>query len=1022
MRVLGGVVFYRRVLFIEERLKILVFSATEDTLKVFLEIKDHDISRFQLIKELVLGLFVLYVGFRDPCLCMCKDCNRACANSLSSLKLRLKREQVECAVRRITVVQQLAFIILSGQTLVDIQAIVEISLNVCGNEADVVSKVIQMIIVLIEIRALTVCLIVLVIAYLGILILCAEGLVARKCQDNLAFVDVGIKLEVFTQLNVKAIIANQGLEQVKRNALHVFKVQTESCVYLKVNVFFFELKVDYVDVKCFATGQLICRIGLGKRVVRNRQDGFNGNVGLQVANRQLEGACSTVNDLLGFNDPAVLYKRILRIAVYLIPEAKYRDRKILINVDLMVLGVAVIGICTDLNDVSVLCLVDIGSLAVDILANLIDLNLNAEYVGFLGNGQVRDQHVGVKDHIVIIRIVAFLVRIDMNVIDQLRLIHLGREGDSAVFVGVEIELVGNNDIGVGLLIVCGNNYVSTFDCNVIGILDVDQIIVGLNGTVGNVGDGVIRKNFALTPFDLLVVCECVCLPVAVLILVLEVSDQAVVRVVIDLFCHDRYVLGNVVYGLQIGTVTECARTDRDLTRSIDHHLLDAGVSVERGVIDLGHGFGNCVIDSLNTCRVAIQRVIVLGVERAVAVVCKMRVLLSDNDLFQRNAVNKQIVAVKTCAGVLGSAVIACTQRDLFKALAVCKCLAANQNGVIVQYDLTYVRCTPECLGSDLVRNDHAIRGHIVSKAAIHDRLRSRELQQRCAAFGDLKQRTIAVGYVVAKQVFTQRRTGCGIIIEAERGDAGTSAKCVFSDRDNGVIEIDVAREIRVIECASPNGGKRIGKRKFGNSGIFKCRITDVVYLIALDLDKIRTVVECVRAEYVCICRVGIIRVLGAKINRGQILVACKCVVLNDRYLDGEVRRHFVFAIFFIAYSFFSFGILDQTREDGHVIFGNQRIAEQYAIHRFINSVFSCCDAFQLIGVSEGAVPNCGILCSLAFTDKSVKRNALNCLVAVECVSVKANNGIYVTVIGNKIVDRDLFCSCATGIDCAFLVC
>ena len=709
-------VFYRRVLFIEERLKILVFSATEDALKVFLEIKDHDISRFQLIKELVLGLFVLYVGFRDPCLCMCKDCNRACANFLSSLKLRLKREQVECAVRRITVVQQFAFIILSGQTLVDIQAIVEISLNVCGNEADVVGKVIQMIIVLIEIRALTVCLIVLVIAYLGIWILCAEGLVGRKCQNDLAFVDVGVEIEILAQLNVKAIIANQGLEQIKRNALYVLKVQAESCVNLKVNVFFFELEVDYVDVQHFAAGQLICRVGLGKCFVRNRQDDFYGNVGLKVTDRQLEGACSTINDLLAFNDLAVLYKRILLVAVYLIPEAKYRDRKVLVNVDLIVLGFAVIGICANLDGVSVLCLVDIGSLAVDILANLVDLNLNAEHIGLLGNGQVRDQHVGVKDHIVIIRIVAFLVRVDMNVIDQLRLVHFGREGDSAIFVGVEIELVGNYDIGVGLLIIRGDDYVSTFDRNVIGILDVDQIIIGLNGTVGNVGYGVIRKNFAFTPFDLLVGCECECLPVTVLILVLEVGDQAVVRVVIDLFCHDRHVLGNVVYGLQIGTVTKCTRTDRDLTRSIYHHLLDAGVAVERGVIDLGYGFGNGVIDSLNTCRVAVQRIIVLGVERAVAVVCKMRVLLSDNDLFQRNAVNKQIVAVKTCAGVLGSAVIACTQRDLFKALAVCKCLAADQYRVIVQYDLTYVSSTPERFGSDLVRNDHALCGHVINKA------------------------------------------------------------------------------------------------------------------------------------------------------------------------------------------------------------------------------------------------------------------------------------------------------------------
>ena len=231
-----------------------------------------------------------------------------------------------------------------------------------------------------------------------------------------------------------------------------------------------------------------------------------------------------------------------------------------------------------------------------------------------------------------------------------------------------------------------------------------------------------------------------------------------------------------------------------------------------------------------------------------------------------------------------------------------------------------------------------------------------------------------------------------------------------------MIDVDFTGQIGVIERTCTDGCKRIGKRKLGNSGIFKCRITDVVHLIALDLDKVRTVVECVRAEHICICRGGIIRVLNAKINRGQILVACKCVVFNDGDLNMVIGRHFVCAVGF------SFGILDQTCEDGHIIFGSQRIAKQYAFMCLINSVVICNNLAQLVGVSEGAIPDCRSLFCLTFTDKLAECNGLNRLVTKECISVEADNSIYVTVIGNEIVDDYILFVCTTSIGRAFRIC
>ena len=372
------------------------------------------------------------------------------------------------------------------------------------------------------------------------------------------------------------------------------------------------------------------------------------NVCYEVAGGYCEDARRAVNALLGRNLPAVLNESEHGIFIYLIPEAENGKADISVAVNergaddlaLIVGGSYLCGI-------SVLRLVDILRLAVDIHA----LALNAEYVGLLSYSEIGDEHLGVEVQIVVVGVVAVLVGVDVDVVNDLIVVYLGREGYSAVLVGVEVELVRNVELivdNVAVLVhrvgrnegnrVRGNYDVNVLDSHVVGALDVDEIIVGLNRAVGNLAYYAIACDIALTPGDITgVLLVVVCVPAILLIvtvLLLEVGGEGGVRIIVDLLCGDGNELGYVVYGGEARTVTEGSRAYGDLLLSANYDLLDVGVAVECGIVDLDYARGHVVVNALYSGGVAVEDVEVLGVENAVRIVSEALVVLGYHDLLE----------------------------------------------------------------------------------------------------------------------------------------------------------------------------------------------------------------------------------------------------------------------------------------------------------------------------------------------------------------------------------------------------
>ena len=161
-----------------------------------------------------------------------------------------------------------------------------------------------------------------------------------------------------------------------------------------------------------------------------------------------------------------------------------------------------------------------------------------------------------------------------------------------------------------------------------------------------------------------------------------------------------------------------------------------------------------------------------------------------------------------------------------------------------------------------------------------------------------------------------------------------------------------------------------------------------------------TVVERVRADYTC----------TAKIDAYKVVIACKCIILNYRYLyevgvgECEARIGLIF------------GILDKSGVNLGILGRIQGIAVENVTLGEIICVVLTGDRRKVARASERAVPNSRSLGGLSLSDKSAELNGFNGLVVVKCISVEANNHVDLIVIGYKVVDNNLLALCTGGVD------
>ena len=218
----------------------------------------------------------------------------------------------------------------SGQSVVDVYTVVEVVVYVRGSKSDVVGK--HSIIVLIEICTLE-CRSVLVVALLtcGIIVtLTAKGFGSGESQRNGAFVHLGLELNVLAKLKLEAVASEQHLEDV-RHATACAKVNVG--VEIEVDVVLVDLKVDNVDIKHLAAGQLVSGIIGVERMVDNTKSDLNGNKRSKLGRGNGECAGGAYDLRFRGENSVALNKREYGIGISGIPESKngYRYVAVICN-------------------------------------------------------------------------------------------------------------------------------------------------------------------------------------------------------------------------------------------------------------------------------------------------------------------------------------------------------------------------------------------------------------------------------------------------------------------------------------------------------------------------------------------------------------------------------------------------------------------------------------------------------------------------------------------------------------------
>ena len=384
------------------------------------------------------------------------------------------------------------------------------------------------------------------------------------------------------------------------------------------------------------------------------------------------------------------------------------------------------------------------------------------------------------------------------------------------------------------------------------------------------------------------------------------------------------------------------------------------------------------------------------------------------DEIECGAIHKEVVAVKSgCLGIAAS-VISRAKLDVFELSTICKRLATHQYGSIVQGQRLEVACTPERLGGDLIGNLlYIVSAHIVNDCLPCRLLkRSRILQQHgCIGLCIVKQNAVRsclieeINAVIISCVLLQNRGSVSItvIVERERCDLGASAECTVSDKDHVVVDQLRTYQSRIVECAHADICKRFGVLECLHRRIFKRRITNAVDLVtAKQIFQCGAIPECMRADDVYV---------GQR-NSGQILVCRKGVIFDYGNLACGSK----------ACVGLSLRVFQQSGKDRFILLRCQGISVKNAAHRLVIGVLRMHgDGLQALGVAEGTIPNCRKLFTLPLTYKSAKFNRLHQLVAIECITVKANDLVKTIVVGNEGGNYNLSQGSVTGVNGDFLV-
>ena len=703
------------------------------------------------------------------------------------------------------------------------------------DEADVVGQ--QSVEILEEVAPLVIGLLVLVIALF--IVLFGIGRFGAQGKNDLTALDHRFEGDVLAELELEARRAKERLEDVgtllKRNLL--LDIQRDILVV--------QLEVHHGDVQRLAAFQRALTTVLHGDAYLN---GVLVDLAVLVKERlggDHEGAVVaplTLQDHLGGEDLAALQEREFGVLAAGIPEAEHLDRHIAVG-DLFQLR-GLVAVLHGIGEMLVVkCEVEIRRLAVDVRF----LTAHAEHVRLHCHGEVGDQHIRIQIQILVVGEEAFLLRVNVDVRGDLRFPHHCGEIDASRAIRTQIELV-RGQCAVLFLYIRRDDDVHVRERLGARVFHEDEVIVGSHGIVGHLADDRVFIRDALAPrFGGSSLCRGIGAPALVGKFLLEARAKRFGGVVIDLFAHRGYGFGDVIDRRQIGAVAKGTRAYGKRLGRADNHLLERGIREECRVIELGDRGGHGVIDALDARGIAVQHVLALGVEHAVAVVHKVRVLCVHLNVFQRGGVDKQIVAVNTADPILlVTAEIALAERDAREATAFGKCLAADLDRTVVHHDLLDVFCAAECLRGDGIGHDRT-RVHIVKGDAVPVFGRCKgcgELQQRhlvaavkkgCVAQGAFAIGDGAIDAVRAAHGLRKSRffVVVAVIAEGKGGDLGASAKGARTDEGNVVVDHNVTRELGIVEGAHADGGERFAKGKCGDLGVFKRRVAHVVDLVAL---------------------------------------------------------------------------------------------------------------------------------------------------------------------------------------------
>ena len=99
--------------------------------------------------------------------------------------------------------------------------------------------------------------------------------------------------------------------------------------------------------------------------------------------------------------------------------------------------------------------------------------------------------------------------------------------------------------------------------------------------------------------------------------------------------------------------------------------------------------------------------------------------------------------------------------------------------------------------------------------------------------------------MVSRKIFVRR---CGIILKREFRDAVASSKGVVANGHNVVVDLNISGQLAVVECSRTDRRECLAETEGSDRGVLKRRVTKIVDLVSdTEINKIRTVVECVRA-------------------------------------------------------------------------------------------------------------------------------------------------------------------------------